>query len=114
MVVKLSNQLSLPLSLPATLSPLPRHLTTIPRLLLSAGAHPGAVVVGGEGEEAAEIQIPTIKTIKIKVKIPLTKRLIIINHIKKAQNTQTYLPVLGGPVLSTGRKAAELRTAVTL
>ena len=51
--------------------------------------------------------LPTIKT-KVNSKLK-----IIINHIKEVQNMLIYLPMPAGPVRSTGRKVARLRTAPT-
>ena len=65
-----------------------------------------------EIEAAAELAVAVEAdqpTTKIKIKLNLQ----IINLTRKDQNTLTYLPVLGGPVLSTGRKAARLLIVAT-
>ena len=63
---------------------------------------------------AAEIEValevaanPTIKIIKIKV----NKISPMPNHTNEVPSIRTYLPTLGGPALSIGRKAGELPTA---
>ena len=74
----------------------------------------------GEGEvlqEGAVVNRPTMEIIQIQETRqirPTPTRTKILKIIKKDQNIQTYLPVLGGPVLSTGRKAEVLHTARTL
>ena len=73
------------------------------------------VRIVGAAEIVEEAGVPTttiiieVKT-KIKIRVP---RIIQTNRIRKDQNIQIYLPVLGGPVLSTGRKAEALLIVAT-
>ena len=55
------------------------------------------------GEAAAEVVV-RLPTIRIKTKLKASPK----SLIRKAPSMLTYLPVLAGPVLSTGRKGAEL------
>ena len=72
----------------------------------------GVVITVAVVEEAAveaiirQTRPTTIKMLRIKIRI----KALLQKVIRKAQNTQISLPVLAGPVLSTGRKAEVLLT----
>ena len=74
-----------------------------------------AKIVEAAAEEV-EVVVPTTTTttkVKIIVKIEAKDKIIHPSLTKKVRNIRTYLPVLGGPVLSTGRKDAVLLTVAT-
>ena len=60
--------------------------------------------------EPTIIQITPVRIIQAPTPIPIPE---IINHIKKDLNIQIYLPVLAGPVPSTGRRGSPRPTVAT-
>ena len=124
MVVNPGHLLSLQLLLLLPRKPNPKILHKL--LLSNAEVDVGAVeIVEPEPEvgaavnpTVAKIVIPTITTTatatkahkissKISIKILPTK-----SHTKKVKNIRTFLQMLAGPVLSIGRKVAELPIVV--
>ena len=72
-----------------------------------------AKIVEAAAEEVEVVVPTTTTTTKVKiiiVRIEAKDKIIHPSLTKKVQNIRTYLPVLGGHVLSTGRKDAVLLT----
>ena len=59
----------------------------------------------GEAVEAVKTVNPTTTKVKIKLKPKLQP---VLSRTNEVPSILTYLPVLGGPVLSTGRRVAKL------
>ena len=107
MVVLSGRLLSLQLSRNRP-QPLQNKLTSLKSLLsvVVVGAVVAATEETAEVVEAVEVvKVVSPTTTKISLKTKLHQML---SHIREVRSIQTYLPVLGGPVLSTGRKAAKL------
>ena len=73
----------------------------------------GEVGVGVVPEEIAVVTPTTTGIIKIN-KTKVTPTIPVKSLTRRARSTRICLPVLAGPVLSTGRRVEELPTVLTL